>query len=168
MNLVLRMIRGPQVGSCRVLQVGQRAIVGTTDACHWVIPDAELRGLRFRFGCSTPGCWVEDLSESPRLLVNGLTAGKARIFDGDVVSLGRCCFVTRVRDRRVQSVAAANIQPAEFRENPPRRFANSAGFRLRMRGLLSSYDSRPTIVPTGSAEISSESWVQFAAQSGTP
>ncbi len=168
MNLVLRMIRGTAVGSCRVLQLGQRAKVGTTDDCHWVIEDPELRGLQFRFGCSKAGCWVEDLSEAPRMLVNGLTAGKTRLCDGDVVSLGRCCFVARVRDRRVVRVTAAPFQPPVFRDSSPRKSAAASPFQVRLRGLKSSFDSRPTMTPSGSAaEISSESWLQFAVQSGT-
>jgi len=40
---------------------------------------------------------------------------------------------------------------------------------VRVRGMKTAHEARPSLASvTGTAEISSESWTQFAALSGTP
>lgn len=101
MNLILRMMRGPQAGSRRILQTGQRALVGATQWCDFPADDNSLGDPHFLIKCDQTACWVENVTDDAQLRVNGVFVDHKRLADGDVVTAGECDFMASIRGRAI-------------------------------------------------------------------
>ncbi len=116
MNLVLRMTRGPHVGTCRVLQIGQSALIGSSDLCDFPVAPAAIGNPQFCVRCTTTGCEVQNVFPDVPLRVNGVSATRKQLADGDVISAGSCEFIVKIRGlvSRLQKMRIPLVGTTEF------------------------------------------------------
>ncbi|MEZ6060859.1 MAG: hypothetical protein R3C19_10880 [Planctomycetaceae bacterium] len=116
MNLLLRMIRGPQVGSCRVLQIGQSALIGSSELCDFSVAPAMMGNPQFLVRCTQDSCTVQNVFPAVKLKVNGVGTTQKQLSDGDVIGVGDCEFIVKIRGlvSRLQKLRIPLVGTAEF------------------------------------------------------
>ncbi|MEZ6130492.1 MAG: hypothetical protein R3C59_17540 [Planctomycetaceae bacterium] len=97
MNLVLQITRGPRRGTRRVLQAGQRAVIGAANWSDFPCHDSAMDDTQFLVKCLRSAGWVQNLSGSVKLMVNGVVVQKKRLGQGDIVTAGNCDFLASIR-----------------------------------------------------------------------
>lgn len=124
MNLVLQMTRGPMHGTRRVLQPGQRAVIGSSNWSDFPSRDVTMEDHQFLVKCLRTAGWVRNLSASASLMVNGVVVQSRRLGDGDIISAGGCDLIAGIRDRRklFEGLTLPLAGSQEFSEQFDRRF----------------------------------------------
>ncbi|MEZ6058800.1 MAG: FHA domain-containing protein [Planctomycetaceae bacterium] len=128
MNIVIRITTGPGTGTCRVVNLGQKATIGASATCDWVLEDASDSEAQFSIECTRLGCWVEGRSKVSGLKVNGIATNRRKLCDGDIITLGACSFIARIRGQH-NPLQAHNI-PLVGTEEFAQRFSRSVSARL--------------------------------------
>lgn len=97
MLVVIRITQGSQVGVCRALMPGQRALIGCGISSHFAVEDSSIGDPQFLLKNGRTGVTVENVSEAAFLFVNGLRSTNRRLADGDVISVGGLEFMVEIR-----------------------------------------------------------------------
>lgn len=87
-------------GTRRVLQPGQRAIVGASNWSDFPSRDPTMEDHQFLVKCLQSAGWVKNLSATASLMVNGVVVQSRRLGDGDIISAGGCDLIAGIRDQR--------------------------------------------------------------------
>ena len=115
MSIVLQMTAGPRTGSRRVLQQGQRLLVGAGNWSDFPAGDSQMSAAQFIVRCLPSGAWIENLSSSHGIRINGLVVKSRKLSDGDIVSAGTCEYIIRIRtEKTLHRMKIPLVGTAEF------------------------------------------------------